>query len=125
MAQDHMAAVLRPGLAERAFSDGEYLIRQGDQGTHLLYILEGTADVLLKLALPRHEQQQPSSASQRRCLARLALLATASRIMLARMPGPTVLLTRASNRLWMLEACRGGTACMVPVQGAHSGPFIQ
>ena len=51
--QDHLLEVLRPGLAERAFSDGEYLIRQGDQGTHLLYILEGTADVLLKLSNPR------------------------------------------------------------------------
>ena len=51
-----MAEVLRPGLAERCFSDGEYLIRQGDQGTHLLFITEGTADVLLRLALPRESQ---------------------------------------------------------------------
>lgn len=52
-AQDHLLEVLKPGLAERAFSDGEYLIRQGDQGTHLLYIVEGSAEVLLKLSNPR------------------------------------------------------------------------
>lgn len=52
-AQDHLLEVLKPGLAERCFSDGEYLIRQGDQGTHLLYIMEGAAEVLLKLSNPR------------------------------------------------------------------------
>ena len=59
--QDHLLEVLKPGLAERAFSDGEYLIRQGDQGTHLLYILEGSAEVFLKLSNPR-------IAEHRRCL---------------------------------------------------------
>lgn len=53
LVQDHLLEVLKPGLAERAFSDGEYLIRQGDQGTHLLYIVEGSAEVLLKLSNPR------------------------------------------------------------------------
>lgn len=52
-----MLEVLRPGLAERVFSDGEYLIRQGDQGTHLLYILEGTVEVLLKLSNPRNDRR--------------------------------------------------------------------
>lgn len=56
--QDHLLEVLRPGLAERVFSDGEYLIRQGDQGTHLLYILEGTVEVLLKLSNPRNDRRQ-------------------------------------------------------------------
>ena len=51
--QDHLLEVLKPGLAERIFSDGEYLIRQGDQGTNLLYIVEGSAEVLLKLSNPR------------------------------------------------------------------------
>ncbi len=55
--QDHLLEVLRPGLAERVFSDGEYLIRQGDQGTHLLYILEGTVEVLLKLSNPRNDRR--------------------------------------------------------------------
>ena len=58
--QDHLLEVLRPGLAERVFSDGEYLIRQGDQGTHLLYILEGTVEVLLKLSNPRNDRRQVS-----------------------------------------------------------------
>lgn len=56
-AQDHLLEVLRPGLAERVFSDGEYLIRQGDQGTHLLYILEGSVEVLLKLSNPRNDRR--------------------------------------------------------------------
>lgn len=56
--QDHLLEVLRPGLAERVFSDGEYLIRQGDQGTHLLYILEGTVEVLLKLSHPRSDHRK-------------------------------------------------------------------
>ncbi|KAK9839649.1 hypothetical protein WJX81_003229 [Elliptochloris bilobata] len=48
--QDHLLEVLRPGLAERCYADGEALLRQGEHGTQLLYIVEGTVDVLLKLA---------------------------------------------------------------------------
>ncbi|CAK0783136.1 hypothetical protein CVIRNUC_006332 [Coccomyxa viridis] len=59
--QDHLLEVLKPGLAERAFSDGEYLIRQGDQGTHLLYILEGSAEVFLKLSNPRIAEHRRAS----------------------------------------------------------------
>ena len=53
--QDHLLEVLRPGLAERSYADGEHLLRQGEHGTQLLYIVEGTVDVLLKLA-PAREQ---------------------------------------------------------------------
>lgn len=47
--QDHLLHVLRPGLPERTFRDGEILLRQGEQGTHLMYILQGQVEVLVKL----------------------------------------------------------------------------
>lgn len=47
--------VLRPGLGERTYREGEYLIRQGEQSTHLFYLLEGQVEVLLKLP-PSREQ---------------------------------------------------------------------
>lgn len=61
--QDYLSEVLAPNLAERVFSDGEYLLRQGDQGNHLLYIMEGTADVLLKLS-SRSSQQAKFGSSR-------------------------------------------------------------
>lgn len=51
--QDHLLDVLRPGLGERSYRDGDFLIRQGEQSTHLFYILEGQVEVLLKLAPSR------------------------------------------------------------------------
>jgi hypothetical protein len=62
-AQDHLLEVLRPGLAERAFVDGEFLLRQGETGTQLLYILEGTVDVLLRLAPAREAPAADAAAS--------------------------------------------------------------
>ncbi|DBB11245.1 hypothetical protein WJX82_004325 [Trebouxia sp. C0006] len=51
--QDHLTGVLRPGLPERAFEDGELLLRQGEQGTFMMYILEGQAEVTVRLQIPR------------------------------------------------------------------------
>ena len=51
--QDHLTGVLQPGLPERAFQDGELLIRQGEQGTFMMYILEGQVEVTVKLQIPR------------------------------------------------------------------------
>lgn len=51
--QDHLTAVLRPGLPERAFEDGELLLRQGEQGTFMMYILEGQVEVTVRLQLHR------------------------------------------------------------------------
>ncbi len=48
--------MLAPNLAERVFGEGEYLLRQGDQGGHLLYIVEGSVEVLLKLSSPGPQQ---------------------------------------------------------------------
>ncbi len=62
-AQDHLLEVLRPGLAERAFADGDFLLRQGETGTQLLYILEGTVDVLLRLAPARDAPAANAAAS--------------------------------------------------------------
>ena len=53
--------VLRPGLGERSYRDGEFLIRQGEQSTHLFYLLEGQVEVLLKL--PPHVIPTPTVAS--------------------------------------------------------------
>ena len=53
--QDHLHEVLRPGLPERVYSDGETLIRQGEQSTYMLYISEGQVEVTVKLATPRGE----------------------------------------------------------------------
>ena len=47
--QDHLMDVLQPGLPEHTFRDGEILLRQGDTGTHLMYILSGEVEVLVKL----------------------------------------------------------------------------
>ena len=47
--QDHLLEVLKPGLPEHTYWDGEVLLRQGDQGTHLMYILSGEVEVLVKL----------------------------------------------------------------------------
>ena len=58
--QDHLLEVLRPGLVERFYADGEALLRQGDHGTQLLYLLEGTVDVLLRLA-PAREPAPPDA----------------------------------------------------------------
>ena len=52
--------MLRPGLVERCYADGEALLRQGDHGTQLLYLVEGTVDVLLRLA-PAREQAPPDA----------------------------------------------------------------
>ena len=52
--------MLRPGLVEHCYADGEALVRQGDHGTHLLYLVEGTVDVLLRLA-PAREQAPPDA----------------------------------------------------------------
>jgi CRP-like cAMP-binding protein len=41
--------VLRPNLPERSFRDGDILLRQGEQGTHLMYLLQGQVEVLVKL----------------------------------------------------------------------------
>ena len=54
--QDHLLEMLAPNLAERVFGEGEYLLRQGDQGGHLLYIVEGSVEVLLKLSSPGPQQ---------------------------------------------------------------------
>ncbi len=51
--QDHLTGVLRPGLPERAFEDGELLLRQGEQGTFMMYILEGQVEVTVRLQIPR------------------------------------------------------------------------
>ena len=45
--------MLRPGLPERAFEDGELLVRQGEQGTFMMYILEGQVEVTVRLQIPR------------------------------------------------------------------------
>ena len=47
--QDHLAEMLRPGLTVRTYQDGECLIRQGEQSTHLFYIDKGQVEVLLRL----------------------------------------------------------------------------
>ena len=62
--QDHMAEVLRPGLAVRTYQDGECLIRQGEQSTHLFYIDQGQVEVLLRLP-PSRDAATP----ERRCAA--------------------------------------------------------
>ena len=49
LTQDHLLDVLRPGLPDRTFRDGEILLRQGEQGTHLMYLLQGQVEVLVKL----------------------------------------------------------------------------
>ena len=49
LSQDHLLDVLRPGLPDRTFRDGEILLRQGEQGTHLMYLLQGQVEVLVKL----------------------------------------------------------------------------
>ena len=77
--QDHLLEVLKPGLAERAFSDGEYLIRQGDQGTHLLYIVEGSAEVLLKLSNPRIAEHHRCGTQHSMCMATLLMNICTSR----------------------------------------------
>ena len=41
--------MLRPGLTVRTYQDGECLIRQGEQSTHLFYIDKGQVEVLLRL----------------------------------------------------------------------------
>ena len=51
--QDHLTAVLRPGLPERVYEDGELLLRQGEQGTLMMYILEGQVEVTVRLQIPR------------------------------------------------------------------------
>ena len=47
--QDHLLDVLRPNLPERSFRNGDILLRQGEQGTHLMYLLSGQVEVLVKL----------------------------------------------------------------------------
>lgn len=47
--QDHLLDVLRPNLPERTYRDGDILLRQGEQGTHLMYLLQGKVEVLVKL----------------------------------------------------------------------------
>ncbi len=57
MLQDHLLEVLKPGLQERSYQDQEYLIRQGEQGTYMLYIMQGQVEVLLRL--PSHTHRYP------------------------------------------------------------------
>lgn len=52
--QDHLLEVLKPGLQERSYQDQEYLIRQGEQGTYMLYIMQGQVEVLLRLPSHTH-----------------------------------------------------------------------
>ncbi len=47
--QDHLLDVLKPNLPERSFRDGDILLRQGEQCTHLMYLLQGQVEVLVKL----------------------------------------------------------------------------
>ncbi len=49
MVQDHLLDVLLPNLPERSFRNGDILLRQGEQGTHLMYLLQGQVEVLVKL----------------------------------------------------------------------------
>lgn len=51
--QDHLTGVLRLGLPERGYEDGELLLRQGEQGTFMMYILEGQCEVTVRLQMPR------------------------------------------------------------------------
>lgn len=55
--QDHLLDVLRPNLPERSFRDGDILLRQGEQGTHLMYLLQGQVEVLVKLQPLREPRQ--------------------------------------------------------------------
>ena len=59
--QDHLLEVLKPGLPERTFRDGEVLLRQGEQGTHLMYILQGQVEVLVKLPPIRESSRSAQS----------------------------------------------------------------
>ena len=70
--QDHMAEMLRPGLAVRTYQDGECLIRQGEQSTHLFYIDQGQVEVLLRL--PPSRDQLPDRRCACACPARSACL---------------------------------------------------
>ena len=58
--QDHLFEMLRPGLTVRTYQDGECLIRQGEQSTHLFYIDKGQVEVLLRLP-PSREAASPAS----------------------------------------------------------------
>lgn len=60
--------LLRPGLMEREYRDGDYLLRQGEQGTFLLYIVEGQVEVLLRLHPPK---DQPSKYALVICMRQL------------------------------------------------------
>ena len=51
--QDHLLEVLQPGLPERSYTDGELLLRQGEQGTFMLYIMQGKVEVTVRLAAPK------------------------------------------------------------------------
>ena len=57
--QDHLLEVLKPGLQERSYQDQEYLIRQGEQGTYMLYIMQGQVEVLLRLPSHSHRSVWP------------------------------------------------------------------
>lgn len=57
--QDHLLDVLRPDLPERSFRNGDILLRQGEQGTHLMYLLQGQVEVLVKLQPLRESGRCP------------------------------------------------------------------
>jgi [calcium/calmodulin-dependent protein kinase] kinase len=46
---------------ERTFEEGSVIMRQGDQGTYLMYIVEGTVDVLVKWFTTPPRRSAPTS----------------------------------------------------------------
>ncbi|KAK9800910.1 hypothetical protein WJX73_010144 [Symbiochloris irregularis] len=61
---DHLMEVIHSGLNERTYNDGEFLIRQGEQSTHLFYLLEGNVEVVIKLP-PQRDVSQSSRQGSR------------------------------------------------------------
>lgn len=58
---DYLTGLAMMSSHERTFEEGSVIMRQGDQGTYLMYIVEGTVDVLVKWFQTTPRRSAPTS----------------------------------------------------------------
>lgn len=61
---DYLAGLAMLSRHERTFNEGDCIMRQGDAGTYLMYIVSGTVDVLVKWSQPSRRPPPPQQSGR-------------------------------------------------------------
>ncbi|CAD7704676.1 unnamed protein product [Ostreobium quekettii] len=64
--RDFVAKLAKQSVRERTFEESEILLRQGDTGSFMLYIINGKVEVLLKCSMPARRTGRSHSSNRKR-----------------------------------------------------------